>query len=151
MVRVIGMTGLLKRTNLEAPDIGFAILPKYERQGYASEMARATLVYAKKKFNLKDVLAITVLENEASINLLTRIGMQFLRTDVSENKEQLLVFINKQNSNDKELIDQLCETFFAIFDNVNRSSVDFELLKSICIPEVRFVKASKDVLEIMDL
>jgi len=70
----IGMCGLLKREELPDPDIGFALLPDYRNQGFAFEAAEAVL---KDASNVPRILAITSLDNEASINLLHRLGFSF--------------------------------------------------------------------------
>jgi RimJ/RimL family protein N-acetyltransferase len=74
--KAIGICGLVKRPNLENVDIGFAILPKYERKGYTYEAAKAMMDYAKNKLQLEKIVAITVLENEGSRKLLEKIGLQ---------------------------------------------------------------------------
>jgi RimJ/RimL family protein N-acetyltransferase len=71
---LIGMCGLLKREELPAPDIGFALLPDYRSHGLAFEAAEAVL---KEAHHLPRILAITSLDNEASINLLQRLGFRF--------------------------------------------------------------------------
>jgi len=43
----IGMCGLLKREVLEDVDVGFAYLPRFSGQGYATEAARATIDYGR--------------------------------------------------------------------------------------------------------
>src|SRR6516165_5142331 len=43
----VGMCGLLKRENLDDPDIGFAFLPRFTGKGYAFEIASGTLRYAR--------------------------------------------------------------------------------------------------------
>ena len=70
----IGMCGLLKREELPDPDIGFALLPDYRNQGFAFEAAEAVL---KDASNVPRILATTSLDNEASINLLHRLGFSF--------------------------------------------------------------------------
>lgn len=91
----IGMCGIIKRDNLEFPDIGFALLPQFTGKGYAFEIANATLQFAKNKLNLKTISAITVAENESSIKLLEKIGLKFIRTfQIAEDKEELLLFSN---------------------------------------------------------
>ena len=91
----IGMCGLLKRKELEDPDIGFALLPEFMGKGYAYEMAQATLAYAQQVLNLSRVTAITVPTNQASINILQKIGLKFNKTFSFPNDEQeLLLFSN---------------------------------------------------------
>lgn len=75
----IGINGLLRRDYLDAPDIGFAFLPRAWSQGYARESAEAVLAEARERFCLRRVLAITSPDNEASIGLLGRLGFRFER------------------------------------------------------------------------
>jgi len=87
----IGMCGLLKREELPDPDIGFALLPDFWNQGFAFEAAEAVLKDAR---NLPRILAITSLDNEASISLLQRLGFRFERVvQRSEQGEQLRLFV----------------------------------------------------------
>ncbi len=73
----IGMCGLLKRDTLEDVDLGFAFSPAYWGKGYATEAALASLNYGHQVLGLTRIVAITNLENEASANVLLRIGMAF--------------------------------------------------------------------------
>lgn len=75
----IGMSGLIKRDALDRPDIGFAILPEYWRQGYAFEAASAIVHYARSVHRLDRISGIVNPENEASIGLLIRLGFRFER------------------------------------------------------------------------
>jgi len=45
--KAIGICGLVNRPTLDHPDIGFAVLPKYERKGYTIEAALATMEYCQ--------------------------------------------------------------------------------------------------------
>lgn len=82
----IGMCGLLKREQLEDPDIGFAFLTEYEGQGYATEAARAVLAQAFTELGLARVIAIANPDNAGSHRLLEKLGMQYqgLRTVYAE-------------------------------------------------------------------
>ena len=51
----IGLCGFLKRDYSDHPDIGYAILPKYEGNGYTSEAAKAVLNYGKTQFGFKTI------------------------------------------------------------------------------------------------
>lgn len=75
----IGLCGLLKRTYLDHPDIGYAYLPAFMGKGYALEMATAIVSYSHTVFSIKEIQAITLEENIRSIHLLEKIGMQFIK------------------------------------------------------------------------
>ena len=75
----IGICGILKRETLPHPDIGFAFLPAYRKQGYAFEAAAAVMKYARNVLHVDTILAITTPENEASGKLLSKIGLSFER------------------------------------------------------------------------
>ncbi|NKF20831.1 GNAT family N-acetyltransferase [Solimonas marina] len=72
----IGLCGLLKREELDAPDVGYAFLSAYEGQGYAREAAAATLTHARDALGYRRVLAIVSPDNERSIHLLQKLGLQ---------------------------------------------------------------------------
>ncbi len=73
----VGVCGFVKRDSLPGPDLGFAFLPLYEGKGFGTESARAVLNYGREKLKFTRVLAITTLNNEASRNLLSKIGFVF--------------------------------------------------------------------------
>lgn len=72
----IGMCGLVKRDELIHPDLGFAFLPKYWGKGYAIEACKAILNDAVMSHNLKVILGITLPENKASNDLLSRLNFE---------------------------------------------------------------------------
>ncbi len=71
----IGMCGLVRRDYLDAADIGFAFLPEFWSQGYASESAAAVLAYAFESLGLPRVLAIVAPGNTGSIRVLEKLGL----------------------------------------------------------------------------
>jgi RimJ/RimL family protein N-acetyltransferase len=73
----IGMCGLIKRPELSDVDIGFAFLPDFWNKGFALEAATAVMNYGQETLKLDRIVAITSLDNEASIKLLQRIGFTF--------------------------------------------------------------------------
>jgi RimJ/RimL family protein N-acetyltransferase len=75
----IGMCGLIKRDALPDVDIGFAYVPESWGNGYAVEAADAVLAYGRDDIGLKRIVAITSLDNDASIRVLGKIGMAFER------------------------------------------------------------------------
>jgi RimJ/RimL family protein N-acetyltransferase len=74
-----GICGLVKRQGLDGPDIGFAFLPQYWKQGYAVESAAAVKDYAARHVGLQRLAAITSPGNCSSIRVLERIGFRFER------------------------------------------------------------------------
>lgn len=73
----IGICGILKRDSLPDPDLGYAILSRHCGHGYALEAASATLTYTRAELGIGRILAITALENPASIRLLGKLGFEF--------------------------------------------------------------------------
>ncbi|HJT74153.1 MAG TPA: GNAT family N-acetyltransferase [Chitinophaga sp.] len=71
----IGMSGLIKRDGLEDVDVGFALHPDYEGQGYAYEATAAVMDYGFHTLQLPRIVAITTEENKHSIALLQKIGL----------------------------------------------------------------------------
>ena len=91
----IGMCGLLKRNSLENPDIGFAFLEDFQGQGYAFEMASATLAYATDSLGISKIWAITLPNNLKSIRLLEKLGLYYLKTQwFADSKQELFVYSN---------------------------------------------------------
>jgi RimJ/RimL family protein N-acetyltransferase len=87
----IGMCGLLKRDTLPDPDLGYAFLPRHWSRGYAVESASAVLQHARDALTLPRVLAITDPDNQSSIKVLERLGLQFERM-VRMGEEDLRLF-----------------------------------------------------------
>ena len=75
--KFIGVCGLIKREQLDDVDIGFALLPEYEGQGFGYEASIAVLKLAKDKFKLKRIVAITLPTNTSSIKLLEKLGLTY--------------------------------------------------------------------------
>lgn len=75
----IGMCGLIKRPVLDDVDIGYAFLPKFWGQGYATEAAQGTVQFGRDVIRLKRLVAIVDPANTPSVQVLEKIGMQFER------------------------------------------------------------------------
>ena len=75
----IGLCGLIKREGLADVDIGFAFLPDFRAEGYASEAALAVMAYGKSTLKLTRIVGITSHDNVTSIKLLEKIGLKFER------------------------------------------------------------------------
>lgn len=72
----IGLCGLVKRDELAWPDVGYALLPQFAGQGYASEGAKASLDYGFNVLGVEKIVAITSENNIGSIKVLEKIGLK---------------------------------------------------------------------------
>jgi len=72
----IGTAGLIKRTDLSHPDIGYALLKAHHGRGYAEEAARAVLAHARDVLELPAICAIVSPGNAASVRLLEKLGLR---------------------------------------------------------------------------
>jgi RimJ/RimL family protein N-acetyltransferase len=89
----IGMCGIVHRPTLPLPDIGFAFLPDFTGQGFAYEMAHATLLHAQTVWQLPTILAIVLPANVRSISLLEKLGFQFVEPiQMPNDPETLMLF-----------------------------------------------------------
>ncbi|HLT38766.1 MAG TPA: GNAT family N-acetyltransferase [Enhygromyxa sp.] len=73
----LGICGLWRRDDLDAPDLGYAFLPAGRGRGFAREAAAATLAWARDTLGLSRVLAITGDDHLRSQQVLEAIGMVF--------------------------------------------------------------------------
>jgi len=87
----VGICGFVQRDYLEHPDIGFAILPEYEKKGFMIEACNAIMLYGRQDLKLTSVLGITTEENQASIRLLEKIGLKQTGT-ISPRDVEFLLF-----------------------------------------------------------
>lgn len=94
----IGLCGLLKRDNLQYPDLGFAFLPDFIGKGFAMEASKGVLDLAKSDLGLVTILAIVLPENKSSIRLLEKLGFQYMKTVQVKEGEDLSLFQKDQSS-----------------------------------------------------
>ncbi len=85
--RIIGRAGLDTREGYDLPELGFVIEKSYQRRGYAEEVCRAILAYAKKELLFDKVQALTEEANTASVNLLAKLGFVYQREVTEKGKK----------------------------------------------------------------
>jgi RimJ/RimL family protein N-acetyltransferase len=73
----IGVCGILYRDSLDLTDVGFALMPKFWRQGFAFEAATAVMEYGSKVLGVENIVGLTSEGNIASISLLEKLGLHF--------------------------------------------------------------------------
>jgi len=75
----IGICGLVKRDYLDVADVGYALLERHFGQGYGYESAAAVRDWARTTLGLPHLLGITSPDNVASIRLLEKLGLRFVK------------------------------------------------------------------------
>ncbi|GCE22707.1 GNAT family N-acetyltransferase [Dictyobacter kobayashii] len=74
---LIGAMGLKGGPDEEGTvDLGYNILPAYQNQGYATEMARALVAWAFERGDVHKVIADCLPDNQGSIRVLEKLGMK---------------------------------------------------------------------------
>ncbi|NQZ23601.1 MAG: GNAT family N-acetyltransferase [Colwellia sp.] len=76
----IGICGLLKRDELDYPDLGYVFLPEFWGRGYATEAVKSVLKVEIIKHSLNTILAITLTNNLSSKKLLNKVGFTLKET-----------------------------------------------------------------------
>lgn len=98
--RLIGICGLMPLDNkVDQYEIGYRILPMFQRKGYATEAAIAVKDYAC-KINIAKFIAYIVKENEFSIRVAEKIGMRFLKKDTYKNMPVLVYEYDMKNEHE---------------------------------------------------
>jgi ribosomal-protein-alanine N-acetyltransferase len=77
MLVPIGICGLLKRIQFNDVDLGYAFLPDFWYQGFATESAAAILEFARTTLKVPRTLALVSPDNTRSIKLLEKLGFSF--------------------------------------------------------------------------
>ncbi|NNF33888.1 MAG: GNAT family N-acetyltransferase [Saprospiraceae bacterium] len=88
----VGTCGLYDREGFEGVDIGFSLLPEYERKGYAYEAASKLKDVAFNELGLEDLSAMTTKDHFASQNLLKKLGMEITGTTKLPDEDVELLF-----------------------------------------------------------
>lgn len=94
----IGIISFIKREYLDNHDIGFAFLPAYAGKGYAFEAANTVLTDLLKSQEHKTLLATTLTDNHASIQLLKKLGFVFSKEIMNEDDLLQLYMIGSKNN-----------------------------------------------------
>lgn len=80
----IGVNGLIQRDYLDAPDIGFALMPNACSQGFAFESSLAVIEHSR-SLGHPHLYAITSPNNHVSEYLLKKLGFIFQHQDYFDN------------------------------------------------------------------
>ena len=87
----IGIVTFLHRDEFDFPDIGYAMLPNFEKKGYALEATKHYLLQVQNTKSIEKVIAITLPGNSNSINLLKKLGLKY-ESSFFEDQTQLSLY-----------------------------------------------------------
>lgn len=76
----LGWCGLRFSPETNEHDIGFRFFKKYWNRGYATEAAKASLDHGFNKLGLTQIVGRAAIANTASVKVLQKIGMTYLRS-----------------------------------------------------------------------
>jgi [ribosomal protein S5]-alanine N-acetyltransferase len=82
----VGIVTFLYRDNQEFPDIGFAVLPEFEKKGYTFEAVKKYFDEILSQGTVCNIIGITFPENEKSIRLLERLGLTFEKNFIKDDE-----------------------------------------------------------------
>ena len=87
----VGIITFLYRDNQQFPDIGFAMLPKFDKNGYAFEATKKYLEEIVNDKKVNKVIAITLPDNSKSKRLLERLGLKY-ENEIQDNSQILHLY-----------------------------------------------------------
>jgi [ribosomal protein S5]-alanine N-acetyltransferase len=77
----IGWCGLKYRPELEETDLGYRLMRQYWGHGYAAEAAKYCLAYGLDILNVETITGRAHIDNSASLAILEKIGMQYVKDE----------------------------------------------------------------------
>ena len=90
-----GFCGFLPREEPDRAELIYGLVPSVWGKGYATESARAVIEYAFEKLNVPRIAAAADLPNTASVRVMERLGMRFVRRETVHGND--LVFYEIEN------------------------------------------------------
>jgi len=92
----IGWCGLKDIQEDNEVDLGYRFFKKHWGKGYATESAKAVLEYGVNKLKLKNIIARAAKENTASIHVIKKLGMTYLKDDIcAHDPAEVYVYLTK--------------------------------------------------------
>lgn len=78
-MQFVGWAGLAYLPEFDEIDLGYRFLPEFWGAGLATEASNAILKYGFEQLKLEKIIAIAMTENKASIRVMEKVGMQFVK------------------------------------------------------------------------
>ncbi len=92
---LIGIAGLYSFFSEPQPQLLYALLPPYQKKGYATEASRSIIDYAFRKLGYTYLHASCDKPTTASVAVMKRLGMYWLKEDVIDGKPLVFYQLNK--------------------------------------------------------
>ncbi len=86
----LGWYGLKFNEETNEYDLGFRFLKEYWNKGFATETAQKCLEYGLHELKINRIVGRAMKENIASVQVLKKIGMEWVKTVVVEGKEWVI-------------------------------------------------------------
>ncbi len=99
----IGVLTFLYRDTQEFPDIGFALLPQFEKKGYVFEAASRYLEEIRKTNPPEKIIGITIPDNHNSVRLLEKLGLAYQEQFVSDGTTLSLYSLTMKTAQQKDI------------------------------------------------
>lgn len=99
----IGVLTFLYRDTQAFPDIGFALLPQFEKKGYVFEAASRYMEEISKTNPPEKIIGITIPDNHNSVKLLEKLGLVFQEQFVSDGTTLSLYSITLNKGKQEEI------------------------------------------------
>ena len=93
----LGWCGLKYHDDTQETDLGYRFMQKHWGKGYATEASLACIDYGFKVLKLNRIYGQAMKENIASINVLKKVGMAYLREDLCVGHESYIYELKKEN------------------------------------------------------
>ncbi|MEO1257813.1 MAG: GNAT family N-acetyltransferase [Bacteroidota bacterium] len=91
----LGWCGIKYMPAYKEYDIGYRFYRKYWGHGYATESALACLQYGFAELKLNEIVGHAMKENIASIKVLEKIGMEYVKDYLMDDKYPAVLFVKK--------------------------------------------------------
>ena len=93
----LGWCGLKYDKDLDETDIGFRFFEENWNKGYATESAKACINYGFENLSLKTIIGRAMSDNIASIKVLEKIGLEFVKEFDFDEKNKGVIYKIKNN------------------------------------------------------
>lgn len=93
--RIIGFSGFKWIEELQAPDLGYRLLPEYWGQGLATESGRACIEFGFEQMGFTRIVASVMPGNAASVRVLEKLGFAEIDRELVDGEESIVFSLGR--------------------------------------------------------